>query len=150
MGISYFCFPQGGLFPALWLLPVVKHWARGRENGTILSAAAILSKLHTEWLPAGLWAQLYPYPVFKEGPTGMMGLSIRDCRDRTRRLRLNVRKKIIYSKGSEAPAVGAPSLEVLRARLDGALDTLSWWGVPAHSRGWGWGALRSLPTQTIL
>jgi len=57
----------------------------------------------------------------------MMGLSIRDCRDRTRRLRLNVRKKIIYSKGSEAPAVGAPSLEVLRASLDETLGSLCWW-----------------------
>ena len=34
---------------------------------------------------------------------------------------------------------GAPSLEALEARLDGALGTLSWWGgIPAHGRDWGW------------
>lgn len=31
---------------------------------------------------------------------------------------------------------GAPSLEVLKARLDGAPGSLSWWvGSPAHSMG---------------
>ena len=33
---------------------------------------------------------------------------------------------------------GAPSLEVLQARLDGALGSLSFGGSPAH--GWGWGS----------
>ena len=28
-----------------------------------------------------------------------------------------------------------PSLEVLKARLDGALGSLSWWGQPVHGRG---------------
>jgi len=34
-------------------------------------------------------------------------------------------------------AVGAPSLEVLKARLDGALGSLSWWvaALPME-RGW--------------
>jgi len=34
-------------------------------------------------------------------------------------------------------AVGAPSLEVLKARLDGALSSLSWWGAtsPQHRVG---------------
>jgi len=30
---------------------------------------------------------------------------------------------------------GAPSLEVLKATLDGTLGSLSWW-VPNHGRGW--------------
>ena len=48
-------------------------------------------------------------------------------------------------------AVGAPSLEVLKARLDGALGRLVWWEVscPWQGVGTGW-ALRALPTQTIL
>jgi len=33
-------------------------------------------------------------------------------------------------------AVGTPSLEVLKARWDEALGSLSWWGQPAHGRGW--------------
>ena len=32
-------------------------------------------------------------------------------------------------------AVGAPSLEVLRAGLDGALGSLSWWLVTLHIAG---------------
>jgi len=48
-------------------------------------------------------------------------------------------------------AVDAPSLEVLKARLDGALGSLGWWEVslPMAGGGTGW-ALRLLPTQTIL
>ena len=49
-------------------------------------------------------------------------------------------------------AVAAPSLAVLKARLDGALSNLGWWKMSlAHGRGVGtrW-SLRSLPTQTIL
>ena len=30
---------------------------------------------------------------------------------------------------------GAPSLEALKGRLDGALDSLRWSGSPAHGRG---------------
>jgi len=48
-------------------------------------------------------------------------------------------------------AVDAPSLKVLKARLDGALGSLSCWvaALPV-AEGWtGW-ALRFLPTQDIL
>jgi len=31
--------------------------------------------------------------------------------------------------------VGAPSLEVLKATLNGALGSLSWWGQPVRGRG---------------
>jgi len=46
---------------------------------------------------------------------------------------------------------GAPSLEALEARLDGALGSLSWWGaaLPTAGIGAGW-TLRPLPTQTLL
>jgi len=48
-------------------------------------------------------------------------------------------------------AVGAPSLEALKARLDRALGSLSWWGAALRMAGAGTGcALRSLPTQAFL
>jgi len=50
------------------------------------------------------------------------------------RLRLDVRKKLFTGTAAQR-AVGAPSLEVPKARLDGALGRLSWWGHSAHSRG---------------
>ena len=50
--------------------------------------------------------------------------------------------EILYSEGSEVlaqlprEAVDASSLEGLKARLDGALSSLSWWGnSPAHGTG---------------
>ena len=47
-------------------------------------------------------------------------------------------------------AVDTPSLEALKARLDEALDSLSWWMVTSLQQGvetrW---ALRSIITQTI-
>jgi len=44
-------------------------------------------------------------------------------------------------------AVGAPSLEILKARLDGALGSLRWWEAPSPCQGVGTGwALRSPPT----
>ena len=48
-------------------------------------------------------------------------------------------------------AVGAPSLEGPKARLDGALASLIWWGAasPWHRVGTG-SSLRSLPVQAIL
>jgi len=48
-------------------------------------------------------------------------------------------------------AVGAPSLEVFKARLDGALGSPVWWEVSLPMAGGGtrW-ALRSLLAQTIL
>ena len=55
-------------------------------------------------------------------------------------------EEICYSEGSEAlaqlprEAVGAPSLEALRARLDGALGSLSCW-VAALPMAGGWGCV---------
>ena len=48
-------------------------------------------------------------------------------------------------------AVGAPSLAVPRARLDGAGSTLGCWegSLPMAGGGTGW-ALGSLPTHTVL
>ena len=54
-------------------------------------------------------------------------------------------RKNFHTEGSEAlaqlpiEAVGAPSLEVLKARLDGALGSLSCWvaALPT-AQGWGW------------
>jgi len=43
-------------------------------------------------------------------------------------------------------AVGAPSLEALKARLDGALGSMSWWGAALALASELDGALRSLPT----
>ena len=41
-------------------------------------------------------------------------------------------------------AVGAPSLEALKARLDGALGSLSWWGAaPMAGVGAGWTFIQS-------
>ena len=46
---------------------------------------------------------------------------------------------------------GAPSLEALKLRLDGALGSLRWWGaaLPTVGVGAGW-ALSSIPAQTVL
>ena len=41
-------------------------------------------------------------------------------------------EEILYSEGGE---VNAPSLEVLKARLDGALGTESWWVVTLPMAG---------------
>ena len=51
----------------------------------------------------------------------------------------------------DVPCMNAPSLEALKARLDGALGSLSWWGAALPTAGVGvvW-ALSSLPTQIIL
>ena len=47
--------------------------------------------------------------------------------------------------------VDAPSLEVFKARLDGALGSLSWWGaaLPTAGVGVGW-ALSSLSNPAFL
>jgi len=74
------------------------------------------------------------------------------------RCRLDVRKKFctmrVVRHWNRLPreAVAAPSLAVLKARLDGALSSLVWWKVSlAHGRGLGTrSSVRSLPTQTIL
>jgi len=47
-------------------------------------------------------------------------------------------------------AVGALSLETLKARLDGALGSLSCWVALPMAGGWNWKGLRPLPTQAIL
>jgi len=53
--------------------------------------------------------------------------------------------------GLPREAVGATSLEALKARLDGALGSLSWWGAnnPWQGVQTGW-SLRYLPTQAVL
>lgn len=53
---------------------------------------------------------------------------------------------------SPGTGCGAPSLETLKARLDGVPGSLSWWGADlpmAEGVGTGW-ALMSLPTSAIL
>jgi len=48
----------------------------------------------------------------------------------------------VVSPGTAAQrAVGTPSLEVLKARLDGALGSLSWWGPVSPRQGLELGAL---------
>ena len=58
------------------------------------------------------------------------------------RFRSDVRKKFLSQRAVRRrhccpESCGAPSLELLKARLDGAMGSLSWWGQPAHGRGWG-------------
>ena len=46
---------------------------------------------------------------------------------------------------------GRSTLEVPKARLDGTLGSLSWWGgSQPMAGGWGWGILRSIPTEATL
>ena len=45
-------------------------------------------------------------------------------------------------------AVAAPSLEVFKARLDGALGSLGWWGVSLPmAGGWNW-MVCNVPSNT--
>ena len=72
------------------------------------------------------------------------GLFVRGCSDRTRgngfklkeeRFRLDIRRKLFTQRVVRhwhrlpREAVDAPSLEVFKARLDGALGNLVWWEV---------------------
>jgi len=53
--------------------------------------------------------------------------------------------------GTAQRDVDAPSLAVLKARLDEAVSNLGWWKVSLSMAGGETGCvLRSLPTQTIL
>ena len=70
----------------------------------------------------------------------------KQCSDRMRRrsfklsegkFRLDIRKKCLTHRAVRrwhccSESCGVPSLEVLKAGLDGALGSLSWWGQPAH------------------
>ena len=48
-------------------------------------------------------------------------------------------------------AVAAPSLEVFKAGLDGALGNLVWWEVSLPmARGWNQVVFKVLPTKAIL
>ena len=57
------------------------------------------------------------------------------------RFRLDIRKKLLTQSGVRPwhrlprEAVDAPSLEVLKARLDGALGNLVWWEVSLPMAG---------------
>ena len=60
------------------------------------------------------------------------------------RFRLGIRKKFFTVRAvrhwhSCPDSVGAPFLEAFKARLDGALGSLSWWAVALPmAGGWGW------------
>ena len=80
-------------------------------------------------------------PLHDEGsqPSGGPHQSCWDIK--TEEMTSAVTSRLSSDRGGEAlaprarEAVGAPSLEVLKARLDGALGSLSWWRHPAHRRG---------------
>jgi len=78
------------------------------------------------------------------------GLFIRSWSDKTRgdgfkleegRFRLDIRKKFFMMRVVRSwhllprEAMAAPSLEVLKARLDGALSNLVWWKVSLTTAG---------------
>jgi len=49
-------------------------------------------------------------------------------------------------------AVGSPSLEVLQARLDGAVGSLSWWGSQPMAGAWDWVGFKvpSDPSHSVI
>jgi len=91
------------------------------------------------------------------------GLFTRVCSDRTRgngcklaegRFRLDIRKKFfpmrVVKHWPRLPreAVAAPSLAVLKARLDGALSNLVWWEMSLLMAG-GWNQMSfKVPSNT--
>jgi len=113
-----------------------------------------------------LWGDLYAFPYPKAYRKAGEGLLVRNYSDRTRgnsfklkeeRFRLDIRKKFFTMKVMRwwhrmpKEAVGAPSLAVPKARLDGTLSNLGCWD-GSHLMaevGMRW-SLWSLPNQTIL
>ena len=74
-----------------------------------------------------------------------------------RRFRLDVRRKLLIQKVMRQwhrlprEDVGAPSLELFKVRLDGALGSLNWWVAPCPQQQDGTGPiLRSLQVQGII
>jgi len=47
------------------------------------------------------------------------------------------------------PELWCPIPGGLKARLDGALGSLSWWGQPAHGRGWNWMGFKVPPQPKL-
>ena len=69
------------------------------------------------------------------------------------RFKLDIRQKFFSHRVAKhwsklhREVVDAPSPEVLKARLDGALGSLIWWEATSSGAGW---SLRSIPNQGIL
>jgi len=57
------------------------------------------------------------------------------------RLDLQIAAAVLTGTGGSEEAVGAPSLKA-KARLDGALGNLSWWGATSPQQGLGLGVTR--------
>ena len=105
-----------------------------------------------------LWADLTAACQQLKGPTEKLGrdslLIVRGFSGRTRgsgfklkegRFRLDIRRKFFTQRvvrhwhRPPREAVGAPSLEAFKARLDGALANLVWWEVSLPmTGGWNW------------
>lgn len=82
--------------------------------------------------------------------TGGNSLKLKD-----KGFRLDLRENFFYSESNWnrllREAVDVPSIEALKAWLDGALGSLSWWVAACSWQGVGTGkALRSLPMKTTL
>ena len=107
--------------------------------------------------PSSIWGELYKQEgdwlftwSFSTHRTRGNGSNLKEERSR-----LDVRR--ILFRGWWGPdsaawrSCGAPSLEVLQARLGGALGSLSWWGAAQlMAQGWSWVGFISLQTQAII